>query len=151
MTDEPQQRINLLGRSQGTVGGKIYPHAADRLMRLVERVHDQQMRAVFDPPTTVAAGQPLTREHALILDAYRRSKGKQPWIAREAGKELTPTAVEVNKAVEWWLSWLAEYAPPACAKCRDRSYVPDWSNWNTEYGEPRPKPCPECQGGDENA
>jgi len=31
-----------------------------------------------------------------------------------------------------------------CPRCLGRRKVPDWQNWNTEYGEPRPKPCPEC-------
>lgn len=34
--------------------------------------------------------------------------------------------------------------PPACSRCKDRGYVPDWTNWNQAYGEPHPKPCPEC-------
>lgn len=33
-----------------------------------------------------------------------------------------------------------------CARCHDSRKVPDWRNWNSEYGEPRPKPCPECCG-----
>lgn len=32
-----------------------------------------------------------------------------------------------------------------CARCHGSRKVPDWTNWNHEYGEPRPKPCPECQ------
>ncbi len=35
--------------------------------------------------------------------------------------------------------------PPSCARCKDRGYVPDWTNWNQAYGEPHPKPCPDCQ------
>lgn len=31
-----------------------------------------------------------------------------------------------------------------CARCHGFRKVPDWTNWNHEYGEPRPKPCPEC-------
>lgn len=31
-----------------------------------------------------------------------------------------------------------------CTRCHDSRKVPDWTNWNEEYGEPRPKPCPEC-------
>jgi len=35
-----------------------------------------------------------------------------------------------------------------CDRCKDRGYVPDWANWNTYYGEPNPKPCPECTTND---
>jgi hypothetical protein len=31
-----------------------------------------------------------------------------------------------------------------CSRCHGSRKVPDWTNWNQEYGEPRPKPCPEC-------
>jgi len=31
-----------------------------------------------------------------------------------------------------------------CTRCHNLRKVPDWGNWNEEYGEPRPKPCPEC-------
>lgn len=31
-----------------------------------------------------------------------------------------------------------------CARCHNSRKVPDWGNWNEEYGEPRPKPCPDC-------
>lgn len=31
-----------------------------------------------------------------------------------------------------------------CSRCHGSRKVPDWTNWNEEYGEPRPKPCPEC-------
>jgi len=32
-----------------------------------------------------------------------------------------------------------------CQTCRGRRVVPDWKNWNHAHGEPRPKPCPDCQ------
>lgn len=32
-----------------------------------------------------------------------------------------------------------------CTRCHGSRKVPDWTNWNHEYGEPRPKPCPECE------
>ena len=35
--------------------------------------------------------------------------------------------------------------PINCARCKDRGYVPDWMNWDAHHGEPRPKPCPDCQ------
>lgn len=31
-----------------------------------------------------------------------------------------------------------------CTRCHNSRKIPDWTNWNEEYGEPRPKPCPEC-------
>lgn len=31
-----------------------------------------------------------------------------------------------------------------CTRCHNSRKIPDWTNWNHEYGEPRPKPCPEC-------
>lgn len=31
-----------------------------------------------------------------------------------------------------------------CTRCHGSRKIPDWANWNEEYGEPRPKPCPEC-------
>jgi len=31
-----------------------------------------------------------------------------------------------------------------CSRCHNSRKVPDWTNWNEEYGEPRPKPCPDC-------
>lgn len=34
--------------------------------------------------------------------------------------------------------------PPKCPRCKGHGVVPDWSNWNEAYGEPRPKPCPDC-------
>lgn len=35
--------------------------------------------------------------------------------------------------------------PDPCERCKGHGVVPDWSNWNEAYGEPRPKPCPECE------
>jgi hypothetical protein len=37
--------------------------------------------------------------------------------------------------------------PLACTRCRGSRRVPDWTDWNEHYGEPRPKPCPDCAGG----
>jgi hypothetical protein len=31
-----------------------------------------------------------------------------------------------------------------CPRCHDRGVIPDWSHWNAEHGELRPKPCPAC-------
>ena len=31
-----------------------------------------------------------------------------------------------------------------CTRCRNSRKVPNWTDWNEEYGEPRPKPCPDC-------
>lgn len=31
-----------------------------------------------------------------------------------------------------------------CTRCHNSRKIPDWTNWNEEYGEPRPKPCLEC-------
>jgi hypothetical protein len=34
--------------------------------------------------------------------------------------------------------------PEPCTRCKGHGVVPDWSNWNEAYGEPHPKPCPDC-------
>jgi hypothetical protein len=40
----------------------------------------------------------------------------------------------------------ARSRPPDCARCCDRTYVPDWSRGlDAEFGEPGKKPCPDCQ------
>lgn len=31
-----------------------------------------------------------------------------------------------------------------CTRCHNSRKIPDWTSWNAEYGEPRPKPCPAC-------
>jgi hypothetical protein len=60
----------------------------------------------FRPLLVVCAGQYLTREHALILDAYRRAHGLTPWLSRPPGSNAIPSAAEVNQAVTWWNAWL---------------------------------------------
>lgn len=38
------------------------------------------------------------------------------------------------------------YAKPFCLRCRNRGYVPDWTNGlSAEHGEPGMKRCPDCQ------
>lgn len=45
----------------------------------------------------------------------------------------------------------AGHKPPDCPRCFDRGYVPDWSRGlSAEHGEPGKKPCPDCQGTQEN-
>lgn len=91
----------------------------------------------FAPLPTISSGDVITREHAVALDAYRRSCGKTPWIRRPAGSAPLPAAVEINEAVGWWNAWLAqeqegddtmpdvhEYVSTACQhqlheRCRD--------------------------------
>lgn len=57
-----------------------------------------------------------------------------------------------NTAPRWFLDRLdkAINPPPPikCARCRDTGRVPNWQDWNHEHGEPRPKPCPDCQTGE---
>jgi hypothetical protein len=36
-------------------------------------------------------------------------------------------------------------APP-CRRCRGRGVIPDFSQWDSYHGEPKPVPCPECTG-----
>lgn len=45
-----------------------------------------------------------------------------------------------------YFSWDATYVMfrRMCPRCHGSRKVPNWSDWNEEYGEPRPKPCPEC-------
>lgn len=51
---------------------------------------------------------------------------------------VTPSTVDGNG---WYEKWDQR---PSCRRCGGRRKVPDWSNWNEEYREPRPKPCPDC-------
>lgn len=45
---------------------------------------------------------------------------------------------------------IAGQLPPAgCGTCHGSRQVPDWASWNAEYGEPRPKPCPDCAPAEE--
>ena len=34
--------------------------------------------------------------------------------------------------------------PPKCPRCKGHGIVPDWTNWDSYHGEPKPKPCPDC-------
>ena len=45
-----------------------------------------------------------------------------------------------------YVGWRAELVVfrRVCTRCHNSRKVPDWGNWNEEYGEPRPKPCPVC-------
>ncbi|MFI5990232.1 hypothetical protein ACIBAC_00060 [Streptomyces sp. NPDC051362] len=36
-------------------------------------------------------------------------------------------------------------APP-CGECRGRGVIPDFSQWDSYHGEPKPIPCPKCTG-----
>ena len=38
-----------------------------------------------------------------------------------------------------------EWYARGCTKCRGRGFVPDWGSWDAYHGEPKPKPCPDCQ------
>ncbi|MFD9394192.1 hypothetical protein ACFWBB_26670 [Streptomyces sp. NPDC060000] len=35
---------------------------------------------------------------------------------------------------------------PPCRRCRGRGVIPDFSQWDSYHGEPKPVPCPECTG-----
>jgi hypothetical protein len=37
-----------------------------------------------------------------------------------------------------------EEPSPRCPRCNGLGQIPDFTDWNREYGEPRPKPCPAC-------
>lgn len=51
---------------------------------------------LFAPMSPVIAGEPFTREHALVLQAYHRF-GAPILVAG-----YKPTAAHVNEAVKWW-------------------------------------------------
>lgn len=36
-----------------------------------------------------------------------------------------------------------------CQRCKGSGIVPDFTNWDAVHAEPKPKPCPDCQGGDQ--
>jgi hypothetical protein len=61
--------------------------------------------AAFAPLPHVCAGQDLTREHAVCLDAYRRACGLPAWLDQSADADVTVTAAAVNQAVTWWNGW----------------------------------------------
>ena len=57
--------------------------------------------AAFAPLPRMRAGQDLTREHAVCLDAYRHACGLPTWLELP-GADVT---VAVNQAVNWWNSF----------------------------------------------
>ncbi len=72
----------------------------------------------------------------------------QPFNGRrslvDAYEEALDLAMYLRQAI-----YEAEHPQPpqpsaTCGTCKGHGYVPDWSNFNPEFGEPRPKPCPTC-------
>lgn len=63
---------------------------------------------------------------AALRDDLREVTGAR-WIAEALDRILNPPP------------------PVRCARCKDRGVVPDWTNWDAYHGEPKPKPCPDCQ------
>lgn len=47
----------------------------------------------------------------------------------------------VMEIEEFWkqFEWVRK-----CQTCRGEGQVPNWQDWNEYHGEPRPKPCPDC-------
>jgi hypothetical protein len=72
-----------------------------------------------------------------VLDASANEAAIRQQAARH-GREIR------RRIVGEWLCEDGTVPPPVCPRCHGSRKVPDWTNWNTEYGEPRPKPCPDC-------
>lgn len=81
--------------------------------------------AAFAPLPTITAGQHLTREHAVCLDAYRHACGLPSWLDQAPGANLT---VAVNQAVNWWNMWHG--------KKRQRNQADAWTAAMVEEGVP---------------
>lgn len=87
-------------------------------------------------------------------------KGELTWahIAREEFFEALAESDPVKLRAELiqsiavkvaWVECLDRRALAArCQRCRGQGIVPDWSTWDDYHGEPKPKPCPDCQGGE---
>lgn len=101
-----------------------------------------------------ALGMPVTEPNPLGLFAYRWgesatwNRGRILVPLNHAERNVADLELDEGSAstLAAMLMDLVRSRPPACTTCSDRGYVPDWRNWNHEYGEPRPKPCPDCEG-----
>lgn len=71
--------------------------------------------------------EPGLREQVTALrDTLRGVSGEQ-WLVERLNGILDPPP------------------PVRCGRCRDCGYVPNWQDWDAYHGEPKPKPCPDCQ------
>lgn len=72
----------------------------------------------------------------------------QPFNGRrslvDAYEEVLDLAMYLRQAIYEAENPQTTAAAATCGTCKGHSYVPDWSNFNPEFGEPRPKPCPTC-------
>lgn len=87
--------------------------------------------------------------YRLVWESARRGRRSARILARELQWAIRRRGVPETCARCHAAELLADLDPPApepgkCPRCRGLRQVPDWSNWNQEYGEPRPKPCPDC-------
>lgn len=72
----------------------------------------------------------------------------QPFNGRrslvDAYEEVLDLAMYLRQAIYEAEHPQTATASATCGTCKGHGYVPDWSNFNPEFGEPRPKPCPAC-------
>lgn len=57
---------------------------------------------LFRPVRPVVTVDEITREHAIVFDAYRHAHALPAWMRIPAGSPLVPSMADMNSAVEWW-------------------------------------------------
>lgn len=149
-------------------GGAIHCHRcaeaeADKLQATVARVRALADWGVPIGPGTLRrtlGGETLEAPDPLNLPTYAWGES----VTWSNGRILVPlnladaavADLELDedgaRTLADMLTDAARSRPPACARCRDRGCVPDWSRGlDAEFGEPGKKPCSDCQGAQTDA
>lgn len=123
-----------------------------------EQNHPDGTGSRFEVLDFIAAG--LAAHDAREICERHAAAGTVTWahIAQEedceAYAESDPVKLraELIQAIAVKVAWVEHLDRRAlaarCQRCRGQGIVPDWSTWDAYHGEPLPKPCPDCQGGE---
>ncbi|MGW6790019.1 hypothetical protein [Streptomyces chartreusis] len=137
------------------------PHGMKRVfadVRAERARQDEQWGEQNHPDGTGGAGRRYLADIARSSCQAAAEAGTLTWrhIAREEDAEAFAESdpeklrAELIQAIAVHVAWVealdrrAEEAK--CKSCHGRGYVPDFTNWDEHHGEPKAKPCPDCQG-----
>jgi hypothetical protein len=100
----------------------------------------------WDALRQVAAGNPIAEFGAPLSRRIDAEMAGLLARAEEAEAMLAAVRAKATAAGLHGILALLDPPPPACPRCHGRGKVPDWSQGlDPIYGEPKGKPCPDCQ------
>lgn len=133
-----QQSVNSDLRVESRARGEKLTEAEDQLRRTRIELEHWQASIVPELRTERDKARAVLREVLAVFATVTSPTSGVPM-----GYQAPPIHPD---DMDRWRAVLDPAAEkPKCGQCMGRGIVPNWQDWNHEYGEPRPKPCPDCR------